>query len=95
MVEQAKAANIGVVLLTIPPQVTSASYLAKIRSLNSAITAMGQSEGVTVIDIYSPLVRSDGSANATYFISDDLHFSSAGVDKVWQTINQALVDDSF
>lgn len=88
IVEAIKAANVKVVLLTIPPR-TDPSFAAPIRSLNATIQALAGSEGVALADIYPALAQADGTY-APGLTADGVHPSVAGNAAIALVVEDAL-----
>ena len=88
IVDALKAANVRVILLTIPPR-TDPTFAEPIRSLNASIRTLAVSEGVALADIYPALAQTDG----TYvpgLTRDGLHPSAAGNAAIASVVVDAL-----
>jgi lysophospholipase L1-like esterase len=91
IVRAAKARDIEVVLLTIPPNNASYQYkLKRIVAANTAIKKMAAEEGVAVIDVYSALATRGGRLKTAYAAADRLHLSAAGELVVAETVYRAV-----
>ena len=91
IVEAAKAQGIEVVLLTIPPNnAIRCSELARLRETNAALIALGKTEGITVVDVYSALATASGRLPAAYVAADRLHLSARGEEVVAATVYERL-----
>jgi lysophospholipase L1-like esterase len=84
MIVAANAKGIRIDLMTVPPNASS-GMADEIDSLNAAITHLGNSYRLVVIDIHSPLSTSIGTYVPRYTV-DGLHFSAAGAQVVANTI---------
>lgn len=96
------ARNVGIskiILLEVPPQcVTSTSDTTntQISALNTQISNLGNSNSLTVVDIYTPLTvsaptyKGGVNCNHSYYQSDGLHFTDAGAQTVADTIYSAI-----
>ena len=91
IVEAARARGIEVVLLTIPPNnAIWSSELARLRQTNAALIALGRTEGITVVDVYSALASASGRLPAAYVAADRLHLSTHGEQVVAATVYERL-----
>lgn len=80
----ATAKKIRVFLMTIPPDAYP-GMAADINSLNAAITHLGNTYKLTVIDVHAALSTSTG-VYVKKFTSDGLHFSALGAQTVANTV---------
>jgi lysophospholipase L1-like esterase len=84
MVVAAKRAHIKPFLLLIPPQ-SSSSTVARVKSLNSAIIHLANSQQIYAVDTYSPLATSSGVYKSQY-TWDGLHLTYEGAQVVGATV---------
>jgi lysophospholipase L1-like esterase len=87
IINEARAKNVRVFLITIPPE--DSAMAARIDSLNAAITHLGNIYRIVVINIHDPLSTSAG-AYVPKYTSDGLHFSNLGAQVVANTINRRI-----
>jgi lysophospholipase L1-like esterase len=87
IINAARAKNVRVFLITIPPE--DSAMAARIDSLNAAITHLANGYRIVVINIHDPLSTSAGVYVPKY-TSDGLHFSNLGAQLVANTINRRI-----
>jgi lysophospholipase L1-like esterase len=80
MINLAKANGIGVFLVSVPPN-SSTAEVPSIDALNAAIVRLANAYKIYVIDIHTPLSTSAGTLVKKY-TSDGLHFSALGAETV-------------
>jgi lysophospholipase L1-like esterase len=93
IIEALEAANVKVVLLTIPPR-TDPAFAQPIRSLNAAIRDLAGSKGVTLADIYPPLTQDDGTYRPE-MTADGVHPSATGNAAIASVVADALRTAGF
>jgi lysophospholipase L1-like esterase len=104
MVALARAANIKIILGTIPPWETdpvtvgdtawnadnSAARYARIQTLNQWISSYGFAQGIPVVDYHSLLVAADGEHYIPALTVDGVHPSLAGYELMTPAVESAI-----
>ena len=93
-VRKARALDPGVPIafIAIKPSVARQQLLPQIREANALVRRYAASEhGVTCLDVFTPMLGSDGQPQAKWFIGDGLHMNRTGY-ALWIRIVRPWLD---
>jgi lysophospholipase L1-like esterase len=93
-VRKARALDPGVPIafIAIKPSVARQELLPQIREANALVRRYAASEhGVTYLDVFTPMLGTDGQPQAKWFIGDGLHMNRQGY-VLWTNIVKPWVD---
>jgi len=91
-----KLPNIPITYISIKPSPSRIRLLPEIQKSNKAIQKfLAKQPNTSFVDVYSKMLRADGTVNATIFRDDQLHMTPAGY-RIWQkAIAPQLVEQSI
>ncbi|CAM5625446.1 SGNH/GDSL hydrolase family protein [Rhodanobacter lindaniclasticus] len=93
-VRKARALDPGVPIafIAIKPSVARRALLSKIREANALVRAYAASQpGVTYLDVFTPMLGSDGQPQSRWFLADGLHMNRQGY-VLWTGVVGAWLD---
>jgi lysophospholipase L1-like esterase len=78
--------KVRIAFISIKPSLARAHLTEKMREANAGIRAYAaRQEGVTYIDVFTPMMSQDGKVRGELFVEDGLHLNRAGYE-LWRSV---------